>query len=261
MNLNLENKIALITGGAQGIGEAITRAFADEKAIPVIFDQNEKEAKKLVDELSAQGKKADFVSIQLIDAPQVEGAIKTIGKKYGRIDILVNNAGRIDSVTLDHDTGDFRKSLDANLIHFFTCVRGCLPFLKASRGCIVNIGSKVSVTGMGGISGYAASKGAINALTREWATDLVKDGIRVNCVLPAEVFTSMYETWLSRLPDPASAKRRIEQMIPLGRRMTTPSEIANTVIFLASECSSHTTGQILFVDGGYVHLNRALTNA
>ena len=134
--------------------------------------------------------------------------------------------------------------------------------LKQSRGTIVNIGSKVALTGQGGTSGYAAAKGAILALTREWAAELLPYGIRVNAVLPAEVMTPAYTAWLATLQNPDALLHRITEQIPLGQRMTTPEEIAAAVVFLLSPTQSgHTTGQQLLVDGGYVHLDRMLTVA
>jgi NAD(P)-dependent dehydrogenase (short-subunit alcohol dehydrogenase family) len=133
-----------------------------------------------------------------------------------------------------------------------------LPALKESRGSIVNIGSKVAETGQGGTSGYAAANGGRNALTREWAVELIRHGIRVNAVIVAESYTPLYEKWIRTLSDPEEALKRITDRIPLGRRMTLPEEIADTVVFLLSERSSHTTGQLIHVDGGYVHLDRAL---
>ena len=132
-------------------------------------------------------------------------------------------------------------------------------FLKQARGSIVNIGSKVCETGQGGTSGYAASKGAINALTREWAVELASAGVRVNAVLPAETWTPLYERCLAEMPDPVAARAAIERLIPLERRFTTIEELAAMAVFLASPASSHTTGQIIFVDGGYTHLDRKCT--
>ena len=134
-----------------------------------------------------------------------------------------------------------------------------LPHLKQSRGAIVNIASKTALTGQGGTSGYASSKGAILALTREWAVDLLDDGIRVNAVIPAEVMTPLYRRWLDTFPDPQTKLEAIVAKIPLGKRMTTAEEIASTVTFLISPRSGHTPGQHIFVDGGYVHLDRALS--
>jgi L-fucose dehydrogenase len=135
-----------------------------------------------------------------------------------------------------------------------------LPQLKASKGAIVNIGSKTAETGQGGTSAYAASNGGRNALTREWAVELLKYGIRVNAVIVAECYTPLYDKWIQTFPDPQAQLKKINEKIPLGNRMTTAEEIANMVAFLLSERSSHTTGQLVYVDGGYVHLDRALSN-
>ncbi len=133
-----------------------------------------------------------------------------------------------------------------------------LPELKKSKGSIVNIGSKTGETGQGGTSAYAAANGGRNALTREWAVELLKYGIRVNSVIVAECYTPLYEKWIKTLPNPEETLQKITEKIPLGNRMTTAEEIANMVVFLLSERSSHTTGQLIHVDGGYVHLDRAL---
>ena len=133
-----------------------------------------------------------------------------------------------------------------------------MPYLKESKGSIVNIGSKTAETGQGGTSAYAASNGGRNALTREWAVELLKYGIRVNAVIVAECYTPLYDKWIKTLPNPEETLQKITEKIPLGNRMTTAEEIANMVVFLISKRSSHTTGQLIHVDGGYVHLDRAL---
>jgi len=259
MNLELENKIILVTGGAKGIGEAITRGFAAEGAIPCILGRNPAEAAALVAELRARGRRADSFACEMTDEAAVRGAVAAVLKQYGRIDGVVNNAGVNDGVGLGRPVADFRASLEKNIVQCFVLVSAALDALIATRGVIINIGSKCAVTGQGGTSGYVAAKGAMNGLTREWALDLAKHGIRVNCVLPAEVMTPQYERWISTRPDPSASLREINRTIPLGQRMTTAGEIAHMVVFIASPRSSHTTGQILTVDGGYVHLDRACT--
>jgi len=259
MNLELENKAVIVTGGAKGIGEAITRTFAAEGVQVCILGRNPAEGKALVDELASAGQRAESYHVEMTDESGVREAISQIVATHGRIDVVVNNAGGNDAVGLRHETPEFRASLEKNIVQCFSLVHHSLEALIASRGNIVNIGSKCSVTGQGGTSGYAASKGAMNALTREWALDLGRHGIRVNCVIPAEVITPLYERWLAQAPDPAAALAQLNSTIPLGRRTTTAQEIADAVVFIASPKSSHTTGQLLFVDGGYVHLDRACT--
>lgn len=259
MNLELENKIVLVTGGAKGIGEAITRGFAAEGALPCILGRNPAEAATLIAGLKAQGRRADSFNCEMTDETSVRSAVAAVLAKYGRIDCVVNNAGVNDGVGLRSPVADFRTSLEKNIVQCFVLVSAALDALIATKGTIINIGSKCSVTGQGGTSGYVAAKGAMNGLTREWALDLAKHGIRVNCVLPAEVMTPLYERWLEKRPDPAVSLAAIKATIPFEHRMTTAEEIAHTVVFTASARSSHTTGQILYVDGGYVHFDRACT--
>jgi len=186
-------------------------------------------------------------------------AVEEVVDRYGRIDALVNNAGVNDGVGLEHGSYEkFMESLHRNLVHYYLLAHYALPALIQSKGAIVNIGSKTAETGQGDTSAYAASNGGRNALTREWAVELLKYGIRVNAVIVAECFTPLYRTWLNTLSDPQQKLKEITSKIPLGNRMTTTEEIANMVAFLLSERSSHTTGQLIHVDGGYTHLDRAL---
>ena len=262
MDLNLKNKIIIVTGGARGIGEGIVRALAAEGAIPVIIGRSEEDNQKVVNDITAKGGQAGQFVAELTRPEECEQAVKAIAKQYGRIDGLVNNAGVNDGVSLeDGNYDDFIASLHKNMVHYYLIAHHALPLLKESKGSILNITSKVADTGQGNTSGYAASNGARNALTREWAVELLKYGIRVNAVVVAECWTSLYENWINTLPDPIAKRKEIEATIPLGQRMTTTEEIANTVVFLLSDRSSHTTGQIIHVDGGYVHLDRALANA
>jgi L-fucose dehydrogenase len=259
MDLGLQDKVVLVTGGAKGIGAAIARSFAVEGAIPVIIGRNRAEAADLVAELMSSGYRAVTEHAEMTDLPALEAVVAKVLESQGRIDIIVNNAAMNDGVELTAGPDAFRASLERNLVHVYALVHYCLSALKESRGSIVNIGSKVAETGQGGTSGYAASKGGLNGLTREWAVDLGRFGIRVNAVIPAEVMTPMYQRWIQTLPNPEATLAQITSMIPFERRFTTAQEIANAVVFAASPRSSHTTGQILYVDGGYTHLDRAAT--
>lgn len=260
MNLHLQNKVFIVTGGASGIGAAICRLIAAEDGIVVIVDRNSTQNETLLQELQQAGKQAIAVEAELTNEADCKAVIGKTMAAYGCIDGLVNNAGVNDGVSLENGSvKDFTHSLDVSLVHYYAMAHYVLPYLKKTKGCIINIGSKVSVTGQGNTSGYAASKGAINALAREWAAELLPYGLRVNTVVPAEVSTPQYETWIQKQPNPEEKLQQIVSRIPLGKRFTTPEEIANTVVFLLSDVSSHTTGQIIFVDGGYTHLDRSLT--
>lgn len=262
MDLGLTDKVIIVTGGAKGIGEGVVKVLAKEGAIPFIAGRSEEDNLKCIRDVEAGGGRASHVVAELTDPNECEKAVKAVVKQYGRIDGLVNNAGVNDGVGLE--TGDYQKfmaSLHKNVVHYYLMAHWALPELKKSKGAILNITSKTADTGQGNTSAYAASNGARNALTREWAVELLKYGIRVNAIVVAECWTPLYENWIKTLPDPQAKLKEIESKIPLGNRMTTAEEIANMTAFLLSERSSHTTGQLIYVDGGYVHLDRALANA
>jgi L-fucose dehydrogenase len=256
MNLHLDNKVIVVTGGAKGIGEGIVKTLAEENAIPVIVGRNERDNLKTLESINSKGFQ---VVAELTKPEECENAIKKIVEKYNRIDGLVNNAGVNDGVGLEHGSyEDFIASIHKNLVHYYLMAHHALPYLIKSKGSIVNIGSKTAETGQGNTSAYAASNGGRDALTREWAVELLKYNIRVNAVIVAECFTPLYEKWIKTFENPEEKLKSITGKIPLEKRMTTPEEIANMVVFLLSERSSHTTGQIIHVDGGYVHLDRAI---
>jgi L-fucose dehydrogenase len=256
VDLHLENKVVLVTGGAKGIGAAIVRTAAAEAAIPIIADRDAEAGKTLRAEVHT----THVIVADLSSPADCQTAVDSTIEKFGRLDALVNNAGVNDKVGLEHGSPEqYANSLGRNLLHYYNMAHFALPYLKKARGCIVNISSKTAVTGQGGTSGYASSKGAILALTREWAAELLGCGIRVNAVIPAEVMTPLYRQWLDTFPNPEQKLQSVLAKIPLEKRMTSPDEIAAMVVFLLSACTAHITGQHVFVDGGYVHLDRALT--
>lgn len=261
MDLGLRDKVIIVTGGGAGIGAGISRACLDEGARVVVFSRRSENVLEFMEEMAAQRAKCELIEIHLEDLARCRVAIAQVEQKHGSIYGLVNNAGMNDGVGLESGSVEkFVLSLQRNLIHNYALAHYALPALKRSEGAIVNISSKVALTGQGGTSGYAASKGGQLALTREWAAELLPDNVRVNAVLPAEVMTPLYRRWLDTLGDPEAKLKQITDKIPLGRRMTLSSEIAAVTVFLLSPTQSgHTTGQHIVVDGGYVHLDRALT--
>jgi L-fucose dehydrogenase len=260
MDLQLKDKVVLITGGAKGIGEAITRGCAREGAIPAFVDKDAEAGKRLQTELVIAGATCSFICADVLSVENCRVAVEQTLKEYGRLDVLVNNVGANDNVGLESGSPEkFVSSLRLNLFHYYNMAHFALPALKKSQGCILNIASKVGVTGQGGTSGYASAKGAVLSLTRDWAAELLPCGIRVNALVPAEVSTPLYKQWVSTFPNPEEKLAHIVSKIPLGKRMTLPAEIAAMVLFLISSQASHITGQHVFVDGGYTHLDRALT--
>ena len=255
MELGLNNKVVLITGGARGIGAATVRAFLDEKSNVVFVDRDSESGSALEKSL---GTGVRFIEAELNKPESCKQAVEKTVSFFGGIDVLVNNAGFNDGMGLETPPEKFMDSVRTNLLHVYSMTHFSLPLLRKSQGCLVNLGSKVSETGQGNTSAYAAAKGAIQALTRELAVAMAPDNVRVNCVMPAECHTDQYEKFFQTSKNPEATRQAIGNLVPLSRRLTTPHEIAQTIVFLSSNCSSHTTGQHIFVDGGYTHFDRAV---
>lgn len=262
MDLHLEEKVIFVTGGFKGIGKGIVMRLAKEKAIPIVLNRKDGVEQEFEKELSKITNTYEIYFIDLNNTDEIKPIVDEVYKKYGHIDGVVNNAGRNDNLDLETTSWkDFETSIHSNLTHYYELVHQTCEYLKESKGSIVNIASKVAMTGQGKTSAYAAAKGAILGLTREWAAALVKDKVRVNAIVVAEAWTPLYENWIKTFGDEKAQKERlalITDRIPLEHRMTSTEEIANTCAFLMSDRSSHTTAQWIHVDGGYVNLDRAL---
>ena len=258
MELGLQGKVIIVTGGGSGIGASVVDKLSLIGATPVIVDKS-KPDKTFYENIKKRCPTALWKILDLSDDQDCENAVKDILADFNKIDGLVNNAGINDAVGLAAGPKQFRKSLDRNLVHYFTMASLCIPELKKTKGSIVNVSSKVVLTGQSGTSAYAAAKGGILALTREWAAELADCGLRVNAVIPGETMTPMYEKWLQGFEKPNEKLKRIISRIPLEKRMTKAEELAMPIIFLLSQWAGHITGQFLTIDGGYSHLDRALT--
>jgi L-fucose dehydrogenase len=258
MDLGLQGRVVIVTGGASGIGAAVTQVLAEEGVVPVILARRDP-PEGFLEDVREKSAAAGFVKADLARDAEVRAAVAMVRDGWGQVYGIVNNAGANDSVGLDAGPEAFRASLEQNLIHYYTLVHLLQEDLKAQMGAVVNVSSKTAVTGQGRTSAYVAAKAAQLGLTREWAAALAPHGVRVNAVLPAEVMTPLYERWIATFPDPEAEIARIGSKVPLGHRMTTPREIADAVVWLLSARASHVTGQWVFPDGGYTHLDRALT--
>lgn len=258
MDLHLKDKVFIVTGGAKGIGESIVWGLVNEGAIPVILGRSKDASLELEKKIKNKSGKCLNIIAELPNPEICNDTVKKAVDEFGSLHGIVNNAGVNDGIGLEDGSPEkFRNSITTNLMHYYDLVHYALPHLKRTKGAVVNISSKTALTGQGSTSGYAASKGAQLALTREWAVELAPYGIRVNAIVPAEVMTPLYEKWIQSFDNPEERLAEIENRIPLEKRFTTPEEIADTTVFLLSDRSSHTTGQLLFVDGGYVHFDRA----
>ncbi len=241
----LADQVAVITGGARGIGREIALAFAKEGAACALFDINEQQLAQTTGELEARGRRALGLVVDVTNASGVDAAVSKVLDKLGRIDILVNNAGITqDGLLVRMDEAQWDRVLDINLKGTYLCTRAVAKvMLKARRGRIVSIASIVGLIGNAGQANYAASKAGVIGLTKSVAKELASRGVTCNAIAPGFIKTEMTE----RLPE--EVKQRLLSQIPLGT-LGEPSDVAQAALFLVSDAARYITGHVLVVDGG-----------
>ncbi|MDD5120805.1 MAG: 3-oxoacyl-[acyl-carrier-protein] reductase [Candidatus Omnitrophica bacterium] len=245
--MRLKDKVALVTGGARGIGQAIAMAFAKEGADIVVADVNLEIAQKTASEIESLGRKALALEMDVTNYEKVEEGINKILDKMGKVDILVNNAGITkDNLLLRMSQADWDAVINVNLKGTFNCIKAVSrPMIKQRSGRIISIASIIGLMGNPGQANYAASKAGIIALTKTVAKELASRNINANAVAPGFIQTEM----TAKLPE--DIKKKMMEAIPLAK-LGTPQDVANVCLFLASDESSYITGQIITVDGGMV---------
>ncbi len=250
----LNRKVALITGGTRGIGYATALLFLKEGAKVAITGRSERQGKEAIDKLNKEGfKDVIFIQGDVSKSTDTKKMVEVAMKQFGQLDILVNNAGiYIEGTAETTSEADWDSVIDVNLKGTFLCSKFALPYLKKTKGAIVNIASCDGLVAEQESIAYCASKGGVVLLTKAMALDHAKEGIRVNCVCPGAIMTRMLEQDTPK-NGPAREKyfKEIAELHPI-RRIGDPEEVAKAVLFLASNDSSFITGTALSVDGGYV---------
>ncbi|MCA8999786.1 MAG: glucose 1-dehydrogenase [Planctomycetaceae bacterium] len=250
--MRFANKVVIVTGGAKGIGAGCCRVFAKEGATVALFDIDDDAGKALAEELTNDGPgTAHYFPCDAAHPEAIEATVQKVAEQFGRIDSLVNNVGVHPPATPieENSIPDLERLLRINFVSTFAASRAAVPFLRKTKGTIVNMSSMTAVLGQEHSSAYAATKGAQLSFTKALAVELGPDGIRVNAVLPSNVDTPLMRDWASTLPDPESAMKRVAELQVFGR-MADPEEIGRVCLFLACEDSSFVTGQGLEVEGG-----------
>jgi dihydroanticapsin dehydrogenase len=247
-----QDQVVLVTGAGSGIGRATALGFAEEGACVVALDRTRQTARETAALIEESGQAGHALSMDVTRVRDVQRVVAAVAIRFGRIDVLVNNAGIEHSAPLHQTTeADWDRVLNVNLKGVFLLSRQVLPvMMKRGKGAVVNVASISGLLGWPAYAAYCASKGGVIQLTRQMAVDYAPYGIRVNCICPGTTLTPLAERLFLQEQDPEAAKAKIAARHPLGR-FAQPEEIAQAVLFLASEEASFITGAVLPVDGGY----------
>lgn len=243
----LENKVSIITGGAQGIGKATAEKFLEEGAIVIIWDVDETKGTQFVNQTKEKGYSLKFMEVNVAKLEEVETAVKNIIDEFGRIDVLINNAGILrDATLLKMSAEQWQQVIDVNLTGVFNCTKAVAPFMvEKQSGKIVNATSVVGLYGNFGQTNYVAAKAGVIGMTKVWARELGRKGINVNAIAPGFIATEMVASM------PEKVINMMKEKTPLGR-LGTPEDIANAYCFLASDEASFINGAVISVDGGVI---------
>jgi NAD(P)-dependent dehydrogenase (short-subunit alcohol dehydrogenase family) len=251
--MELDGKVAIVTGGNSGIGRAISEVFARERARVVIGARNVEKGNQTVEAIQKKGGIADFVRTDVQDSSQVKHLVEEAVTRYGTVDIVCHCAGaELVKLLVDTTEDEWNTVMNTNARGAFLVSKFALPYMIAKKkGAIINISSQLGFVGFEKFSAYCASKGAIIQLTKAMALEYSKYGIRINCVCPGAIDTAMVDRELALFENPVELRRKIMEDHPIGR-IGRPEEVAEAVLFLASERSSFIVGESLVVDGGYL---------
>jgi NAD(P)-dependent dehydrogenase (short-subunit alcohol dehydrogenase family) len=247
--VNFEDKVVIITGAAEGIGQATAIAFAEKGARVVVADREVKKGKQTS---ALIGGEAFFIEINVANNESVKNMVKEVTKRFGRIDILVNNAGiYYQGDVIETPEEEWDKVIAVNLKGVYLCSHYVLPvMLRGDGGVVINVASEAGLVGIAGQVAYNASKAGVISLTKSMAVDFGRQGIRVNAVCPGTTETPLVKNALKKSKDPEKERRKLEACRPLNR-LGRPEEIAAAILVMASDHLGYATGSVLSIDGGY----------